>query len=88
MSDTSIRLSSEAKRRLDLHKREGESYDDVIRRLTGRDKWAAFGAFEGDVDREGMQALHDRMNAEMDARIEEYDRNPQSEGDSSGREEP
>lgn len=44
ISDTSIRVSEAAKERLQLHKREGESYDDVIMRLTERDPWAGFGA--------------------------------------------
>ena len=51
MSSTSIRLSKEAKARLDRFKQEGESYEDVIMRLTERDKWAGFGALsEGDTD--------------------------------------
>lgn len=51
MSDTTIQLSADAKRRLDLHRRDGESYDDVIRRLIDGDRWAGFGAFdEADAD--------------------------------------
>lgn len=73
MGDTSIRLSREAKQRLELHKREGESYDDVIRRLTSRNKWAGFGIAE-DVDREGMRRLREQMNADMSDRIAEYGR--------------
>lgn len=63
MSDTSIRLSEEAKARLDLHKRAGESYEDVILRLTERDPWAGFGALaETDQDtREGMERVREEM---------------------------
>ncbi|MFB6217818.1 MAG: antitoxin VapB family protein [Halobacteriaceae archaeon] len=59
MSDTSIRVSEETKARLDLCKRSGESYDDVIRRLASGDKWAGFGALadtDGDT-REGMARI-------------------------------
>lgn len=63
MADTSIRVSEEAKRRLELLKREGESFEDVIMRLTEEDKWAGFGALaETETDtREGMRAMRDRM---------------------------
>jgi len=53
MSDDSIRLSEEVKG-LDRHKRAGESYEDVILRLTERDPWAGFGALaECDQDTRG-----------------------------------
>ena len=63
MSGTTIRLSEEAKERLTLLKREGESYEDVIMRLTETDKWAGFGALKGTETRtsEGME----RVRAEM-----------------------
>lgn len=59
MTDTTIRLSEEAKARLDRFKREGESYEDVIVRLTGRDRWAGFGALSdtGTDTREGIYRL-------------------------------
>ncbi|MFC6756702.1 antitoxin VapB family protein [Halomicroarcula sp. GCM10025894] len=47
MSGTTIRLSEEAKERLTLLKRKGESYEDVIMRLTETDKWAGFGVLGG-----------------------------------------
>ena len=59
MTDTSIRVSTETKRRLELAKREGESFDDVIRRLASTDRWAGFGVLadaEGGT-REGMTAI-------------------------------
>jgi predicted CopG family antitoxin len=63
MSDTSIRVSNEAKDRLDLFKREGESYEDVILRLTERNKWAGFGALsETETDtRNGLKEMRDEM---------------------------
>ena len=63
MSSTSIRLSKEAKARLDRFKREGESYEDVIMRLTERDKWAGFGVLsETDTDtRAGMNRMRKEM---------------------------
>lgn len=63
MASTSIRLSEEAKARLDRFKREGESYEDVIMRLTERDRWAGFGVLS-DTDsntREGMQRMREKM---------------------------
>lgn len=74
VTDTTIRVSEETKRRLELHKREGESYEDVIRRLTGRDKWAGFGAFdagEGDL-LEGVAQIRREFNEGMDERVREF----------------
>ena len=67
MGDTSIRVSDEAKHRLDLFKQEGESYEDVIMRLTERDKWAGFGALsEGTTDTTtGMQELREELRGGM-----------------------
>lgn len=64
---TTIRLSDEAKERLDLHKREGESYDDVIRRLTRRDKWNGFGIVDDDPEdvRQGLERIRDEANDAM-----------------------
>lgn len=73
MSDTSIRVSDATKQRLELLKREGESYDDVIARLTARDDWAGFGIASGDPEaaREGLAAIHRSMREEMDRDVEE-----------------
>lgn len=63
MSGTSIRVSDETKARLDLFKRDGESYEDVIRRLTERDRWAGFGVLsdtESDTA-DGMQRVREAM---------------------------
>jgi len=67
MGDTSIRVSEEAKHRLDLFKREGESYEDVILRLTDRDKWAGFGVLaetDGET-RAGMAKMRKQMRTGM-----------------------
>lgn len=72
MGDTSIRISEEAKRRLDLYKQEGDSYEDVIIRLTERDQWAGFGVLsDTDTDtREGMDKLRDEFRTGMTEDIE------------------
>lgn len=72
MGDTSIRVSEATKARLDLFKREGESYEDVIRRLTERDKWAGFGALSGGPDtRSGMNRVREAVREGMDEDVEE-----------------
>lgn len=73
MGDTSIRVSEEAKDRLDLHKREGESYEDVIMRLTERDKWTGFGVLsETETEtRAGLERMREEMRAGTTDRIEE-----------------
>lgn len=73
MGDTSIRVSEEAKQRLDLHKREGESYEDVILRLTDRDKWAGFGVLaDTETDtRQGMATIREQLREGMATDIED-----------------
>lgn len=70
--DTSIRLSRDAKERLDLHKRDDESYNDVILRLASTDRWAGFGVASGDPEaaREGMAELRDSMRESIDRDVE------------------
>ncbi|WP_460922771.1 antitoxin VapB family protein [Salinarchaeum chitinilyticum] len=73
MSDTSIQLSVEAKERLERHKRPGESFEDVILRLTSDDKWAGFGALsdaDGDLQ-EGMERVREEMREGFAQDIEE-----------------
>lgn len=62
MSDTSIRVSRAAKKRLEQLKRGGESYDDVIMRLTATDRWAGFGVLaDAEADtREGLERMRRR----------------------------
>lgn len=73
MGSTSIRLSDKAKTRLDLFKREGESYEDVILRLTEQDKWAGFGALaDSETDtRDGMARIRDEMNEGLSDDVED-----------------
>lgn len=72
MADTSIRVSDEAKRRLDLFKREGDSYEDVIMRLTERDQWAGFGVLADTATetREGMDKMRNNLRSGMGEDIE------------------
>jgi predicted CopG family antitoxin len=73
MSDTTIRLSEEAKSRLDLYKRGEESYEDVILRLTDRDNWAGFGALS-DTETEtraGMERIREDMREGMHEDVED-----------------
>lgn len=73
MTDTSIRLSDEAKAQLDLHKRPDESYNDVILRLTTGNKWTGFGIAAGDPAeaREGMAEIRERMRTDLAEDVEE-----------------
>jgi len=73
MSGTTIRLSEEAKERLALLKREDESFEDVIMRLTEDDKWAGFGALadaESDT-KEGMDRVRAQLRDGIDGDIRE-----------------
>jgi len=73
MSGTTIRLSEEAKERLAILKREGESYEDVIMRLTADDKWAGFGALsDAETDtREGMDRVRSQLRDGIDDDVRE-----------------
>lgn len=73
MGDTSIRVSEETKSRLDLFKRTGESYEDVIRRLAGRDKWAGFGVLsETEAEtRAGLARVREELRVGMTEDIED-----------------
>jgi predicted CopG family antitoxin len=81
--DTSIRVSRDAKARLDLHKHDDESYDDVILRLASTDRWAGFGVAGGDAGaaREGMADLRDSMRESMDRDIEPAEDESDERGD-------
>lgn len=76
MSETAITITEEARNRLDLHQRDGESYSDVIMRLTEQDKWAGFGIASGNSEdtREGMEKIREEMNQSMGEDIERMDR--------------
>ncbi len=61
MSDTSVRVSEDTRKRLELARREGESLDDAIRRLAGSDRWLGFGALadEAGDTRDGLGRVRD-----------------------------
>lgn len=75
MGDTSIRVSEETKKRLDLARREGESFDDVIRRLASGDKWQGFGALadEPGNTREGLARMRREMRDGIDGDLDEME---------------
>lgn len=73
MASTTIRVSEETKRRLDVLKRTDESYEAVIRRLAERDRWAGFGAFsEADADdaAAGVSEVREDLNEEFSERVD------------------
>ncbi len=73
MPDTTIRVSEETKRRLELARREDESLEDVVRRLTGIDRWAGFGvlADESEETRTGVQEMREQMRDGMERDLDE-----------------
>ena len=73
MSTTTVELSAETTRRLDALRRDGESDDDVIRRLTEH-RWAWVGMCdETDPDeaREGLSEIRAELNERYAERIEQ-----------------
>lgn len=73
MNDKTIRVSEETWRDLNDRKREGESFDDVIRRLK-RDKWRGFGALSDTGVADGMKQVHAELEAEFETDVEEMGR--------------
>ncbi|MFC6989967.1 antitoxin VapB family protein [Haloplanus sp. GCM10025708] len=71
MSDKTIRISEENWRRLKELKHEGDSFDDVVTRLTTGDKWNGFGALGETGVEEGTADAHDRLERDLRERIEE-----------------
>lgn len=65
MPDKTIRVSEETWRWLNDHKREGESFDDVLARLRKRDRWSGFGALADAGIAEGMDEAHRQLDAEL-----------------------
>jgi len=63
LADKTIRVSAETWRPLKDRKREGESFDDVIRRLSS-DRWRGFGALAGVGD--GIRRVHRELRDEID----------------------
>lgn len=77
MADTSIRVSEETKARLETLKRPDESFDDLLGRLTNRERWAGFGVLS-DIDpgafRERVQAAHESLEESLEASEAAMDR--------------
>lgn len=71
MGSKNISLREDAYERLKARKREGESFTDVVNRLTEDDKWSGFGALSGSNVREGMERAHNDLNEEMQRDIDE-----------------
>lgn len=71
-ADVAIRISPDAKARLDHRKREGETYDDVILRLTSTDQWVGFGIASEDSSetQNGITNIHTEMRDSMTTDIE------------------
>lgn len=71
MGTRSLTITDEAYERLKERKREGESFTDVINRLTGsdRDVMKGFGAMQ-DVEgfREAVAATRDELDEDLRAR--------------------
>jgi predicted CopG family antitoxin len=71
MGTKSLTITDEAYERLKERKREGESFTDVINRLTGsdRDVMTGFGAMQ-DVEgfREAVAATRDELDEDLRAR--------------------
>lgn len=73
VADKTIRVSEETWRALRSRKREGESFDDVIRRLQA-DKWRGFGALADTGVAAGMRRVHEDLEAALEDDIESMDR--------------
>ncbi|ACV46405.1 MULTISPECIES: antitoxin VapB family protein [Halomicrobium] len=73
MGTKSLTITDEAYERLREHKREDESFTDVINRLTGsdRDVMKGFGAMSGvDGFREAVTATRDDLDGDLRERSE------------------
>jgi predicted CopG family antitoxin len=77
MTDTSIRVSEETKARLETLKRSDESFDDLLGRLTNRERWAGFGVLS-DADpetfRDRVREAHEDLEESLEASEAAMDR--------------
>lgn len=71
MSEKTIRVSEDTWQWLRDHKREGESFDDVLARLRTQDKWSGFGALADTGIVEGTEDARGRLEAELQRRVED-----------------
>ena len=68
MPERTIRISEETWRKLQAHKRDGESFDDVIRRVLTDDPLAGFGAMADTEIDEAVHEVKEEMDADWEAR--------------------
>lgn len=73
MGSKNVSLRDEAYDRLASLKREGESFSDVVLRVTEDDKWRGFGALSDSGVREGMERAHEDLNDAIGRNLEETD---------------
>jgi len=71
MADKTIRISEENWRRLAELKEEGDSFDDVVTRLTTSDRWSGFGALDRTGVADEMQDAHERLSDEFRRRVDD-----------------
>lgn len=70
MGSKTISITEDGYERLRSHKREGESFSDAVRRLTGgeQDIWRGFGPYEGEAG-ERLRKAVDANRVEMDGEM-------------------
>lgn len=66
MGTKTITVTEEAYERLKAHKRENESFTDVIQRLAGGEFMRGFGAREGEIDRDAYERRRSAFDASFD----------------------
>lgn len=74
MGTKTIRVSDEIYERLEARKREGESFTDLLDRLTeeDRDIYAGFGAWADTDATEKMREAHETLNEDVDDDSSEF----------------
>ncbi|WP_327051937.1 antitoxin VapB family protein [Halomicrococcus gelatinilyticus] len=78
VADEQIRVSKTVKRKIERHRREGESYNDVLERLLGEkdvgdfdDGFGRWSDDEADRVRDGRQKAKEKRKRRMQERIED-----------------
>lgn len=70
MASKTIRISEENWERLHDLKRSDESFDDLVTRLTTRDKWRGFGALSDTGTAEEMDEVRAQIEDEFRTRVQ------------------